>query len=274
MKTSRSVDGYSRIAERYEEEGNLHSIWGLLAAEAIAGLTPRPDWTVVADVGCGTGASTRSLAARLPRAARLVGVEPAAGMRAVAARACAADPRIELRDGAFEALPLEDGSLDALFSMWAFHWAVDPERALDEMVRVLKPDGDLELFFVGRHTGGRFSQVTSEVLARHLAWEERLSSAQVMQSFDRAAVEALFSRFGPALRVVESFREVVAPLDAQLAWLIRMEGQLALLRGERRRAFDRELREALAELEQEGGVPYTAHILHVRVEGRLRRAAE
>ncbi|GAB6040932.1 SDR family NAD(P)-dependent oxidoreductase [Endothiovibrio diazotrophicus] len=270
----RAIDGYSRIAERYEEEGNLRSVWGLLAEERIAALEPSPAWKVVADIGCGTGASSRALAARLAPDARLIGVEPADGMRAVAERACAGDPRIELRAGAFEALPLETASVDALFSMWAFHWSVDPAAAVAEMARVLRPDGDIELFFVGRHTGGRFSEVTSEVLGRHLDWEERLGSARVMQSFDRAAVEALFARFGPALTVEESFPEVVAPLEAQLAWLIRMEGQFALLEGERRAAFDRDLRAALAELERDGGVPYTAHVLHVRVDGARRGGHE
>ena len=48
---------------------------------------------------------------------------------------------IELRRGELEALPIDDGRLDAATLMLVLHHVPEPERALGEVARVLKPHG-------------------------------------------------------------------------------------------------------------------------------------
>ena len=54
---------------------------------------------------------------------------------------CRALDNVELRRGELEALPIDDGRLDAATLMLVLHHVPEPERALAEVARVLKPGG-------------------------------------------------------------------------------------------------------------------------------------
>jgi SAM-dependent methyltransferase len=69
-----------------------------------------------------------------------VGVDPDAGMLTVAAREA---PGIEWRVGTAEALPLDDGSQDAVVSQFGMMFFRDRDRAAAEMLRVLAERGRL-----------------------------------------------------------------------------------------------------------------------------------
>ena len=85
----------------------------------------------VLDLGAGTGRLTSLL---LDLGLDVVAVEPLANMRAyIPARA-------EVLAGSAEQLPLPDASVDAVLVGQAFHW-FDPELALPEVARVLRPGG-------------------------------------------------------------------------------------------------------------------------------------
>jgi SAM-dependent methyltransferase len=100
------------------------------ALEWIAGPTPLR----VLDLGAGTGKLTRQLVAA---GHEVVAVEPLADMRAALA---AAAPGAMTLDGAAEAIPLSDASVDLVVAGQAYHWFV-PERAHPEIARVLRPGG-------------------------------------------------------------------------------------------------------------------------------------
>ena len=86
----------------------------------------------ILDLGSGTGRLTEELRRRF---ADVVAVEPDERMRALHGDAVA---------GSAEAIPLEDGSVDAVFVGEAFHW-FDPAAAIAELVRVLRPPGALAI---------------------------------------------------------------------------------------------------------------------------------
>jgi ubiquinone/menaquinone biosynthesis C-methylase UbiE len=92
----------------------------------------------VLDLAAGTGKLTRLL---VPTGAEVVAIEPVAGMRD---QLVAQSPDVEVHDGTAEALPLADGSVDAITVAQAFHW-FDAPVALAEMRRVLRPRGHLFL---------------------------------------------------------------------------------------------------------------------------------
>ncbi|MGH3685732.1 MAG: class I SAM-dependent methyltransferase [Pseudonocardiaceae bacterium] len=108
--------------------------------EAVAwALEPLSSRTAVLDLAAGTGKLTAAiLRCRVPAAAVLA-VEPDAAMRAELSRRL---PEITVRAGSAEQIPADDGAVDAVLVGQAFHW-FDPDRALPEIARVLRPGGVL-----------------------------------------------------------------------------------------------------------------------------------
>ncbi|MGD2047253.1 MAG: methyltransferase domain-containing protein [Gemmatimonadota bacterium] len=92
----------------------------------------------VLDVACGTGILARTAADRVAPSGSVVGIDPNPGMLAVAQ---SSDGRIDWREGTAEALPVEDGSFDRVVSQFGLMFFSDAERAVEEMVRALKPEG-------------------------------------------------------------------------------------------------------------------------------------
>jgi ArsR family transcriptional regulator len=105
----------------------LHALPGLLD----------PEWTI-GDLGCGTGQVAASLA---PHVARVIAVDRSEDMLQAARRRLGDLANVEVRRGALEALPVQDGELDAATLLLVLHHLPDPAAALAETGRVLKPGG-------------------------------------------------------------------------------------------------------------------------------------
>ena len=96
--------------------------------------------SAVVELGAGTGKLTRLLVDAYDK---VVAVEPDEGMRRVLAVAC---PGVRVLDGSAEAIPLPDGSADAVFAAEAFH-NFDAAAAVAEIARVLRSGGTLALLW-------------------------------------------------------------------------------------------------------------------------------
>ena len=105
----------------------------------------------VCDLAAGTGIFTRQL---IGAGYDVVAVEPVAGMRA---QLTASTPGIDALDGTAELLPLADGSIDAITVAQGFHW-FDPQPALVEIARVLRPGGVLLMCWNVRDESVRWVQ--------------------------------------------------------------------------------------------------------------------
>jgi len=96
-------------------------------------------WSV-GDLGCGTGQLTEAIA---PFVSRVVAIDDSSAMLAAARRRLSSMTNVEVRSGRLEALPVEDGSLDAALLFLALHYVPEPAAAIAEAHRVLKPQGRL-----------------------------------------------------------------------------------------------------------------------------------
>jgi SAM-dependent methyltransferase len=94
---------------------------------------------VVIDVGCGTGISSRQLAAR---GLEVIGVDPNEAMLEVA-REPGGTIRYVVADG--ETLPFE-GPVDAIVGGQSFHW-LDLDRFLPRCAELLRPGGRVVAFW-------------------------------------------------------------------------------------------------------------------------------
>ncbi len=98
------------------------------------------------DVGCGLGDAALALAADLGEAGELVGVDVSNEMVAVAqSRAIAARCQVRFSVGDAVALDEPDGYFDVVRSERTLQWITDPEAAVAEMARVLRPGGLVSL---------------------------------------------------------------------------------------------------------------------------------
>jgi SAM-dependent methyltransferase len=120
----------------YEIENRAVDPTGRLEAEmrAIA------DWAGrdVLDIGCGTGF-------HLPRfaetAGSVTGVEPHPDLAAIARRRTRSLPSVSVLDGAAQALPVADASVDIVHARWAYFFGHGCEPGLAELDRVVRRGG-------------------------------------------------------------------------------------------------------------------------------------
>ena len=89
------------------------------------------------DVGCGTGALTSELAARLGPSA-VAAVDPSASFVAAIRER---HPGVDVRQAPAELLPFADGAFDAVLAQLVVHFLEDPVAGLAEMARVTRRDG-------------------------------------------------------------------------------------------------------------------------------------
>lgn len=106
----------------------------------------------ILEIGCGTGQATVPLA---QRGYAILCIELGENLAAMARHNLAAFPQVEVRSGAFEDWPVEEGTFDLVIAATTFHW-LDPTIAYPKTARALGPGGAIALFWhFHRHTGTR-----------------------------------------------------------------------------------------------------------------------
>ena len=110
--------------------------WSRRVAREFVGWLDLPAGGRWLDAGCGTGALTAAV--RAAGAARVVGADPSPGfLRQNTGARVVADAR---------ALPLRDGTFDAVVSGLALNFVPDPARAAAEFARVAAPGGTVAAY--------------------------------------------------------------------------------------------------------------------------------
>ncbi|MEU1839785.1 class I SAM-dependent methyltransferase [Micromonospora chersina] len=205
---------YDRFRPRYPEEALRWALDGLAAPARVV------------DLGAGTGILTRGV---LALGADVVPVEPDPGMRAQLA---AATPGTTALAGSAEAVPLPDGSADAVLVGQAYHW-FDREPAHVEIARVLRP-------------GGTFAPIWN-VRDERVTWVAELTRIAHL-GYGTGDVTEKYADFGPAFTPVElgefAHTTTLTP-DGVIGMLHTRSYWLTATPAEQER-IDRELRELFA----------------------------
>jgi SAM-dependent methyltransferase len=213
------------------------------APERLADLAGARPGMRLLDVATGTGTAVRAAARR---GASVVAVDRSPGMLAAASEL---SPELDFRRADVRALPFEDGSFDAVTCGLSVSHFADPEGALREIRRVLRPDGR----FVAS-TWGQGSRLptgpAAELLDRYgaPAPNEELDE-DTWQSPERGSSVLRRAGFADVSVRTESFTGSFADADEALAWSLSWPltaSRLARLDSARRERLRRESLHALA----------------------------
>ncbi len=133
---------------------------------------------VVVDIGCGTGISSRLFASL---DVNVIGVEPNAEMRSTAAATSPGPSEwaVTYVEGKAESTGLPTGVADLVLAAQAFHW-FQPDAALSEFHRILKPDGWVALMWNERDERDPFTAAYGDIIrtARDAAAIENVRHGQ------------------------------------------------------------------------------------------------
>jgi SAM-dependent methyltransferase len=124
-----------RFSDRASDYVKYRPSYPAAAIDAILDGLGEPSQLTAADLGAGTGISSRLLA---QRGVRVLAIEPNGEMR----QAADPDALVEFRAGTSEATNLPDTSIDLVTCFQSFHW-FNPVLTLPEFRRILKPGGRL-----------------------------------------------------------------------------------------------------------------------------------
>jgi SAM-dependent methyltransferase len=132
-------------------------VWGLDSRRMyaqMARLSEAPERGAVLDIPCGGGVAFRYV--RPGRSGRYVAADIAPGMLERARReAGRRGVDVELVEADMQDLPFDDASFDVCASFSGLHHLPEPERAVGELVRCLRPGGRLVGCTFVTGTGGR-----------------------------------------------------------------------------------------------------------------------
>jgi ubiquinone/menaquinone biosynthesis C-methylase UbiE len=118
---------------------------------ALAALAPAPGDSVL-ELGCGPGVALVETLARVGPTGFVAGVDPSSASVLASSRrvrqAVAAGRAVVLRAGAAD-LPFRDGLFDRAYAVNSYQFWPDPDRAISELARVLRPGGRLAITLRG-----------------------------------------------------------------------------------------------------------------------------
>lgn len=203
-----------------------------VAEVVVAAAAPQPGERVL-DLGTGTGNAALLAAARH---ASVIGVDPAARLLEVA-RARAADAGLDatfaLGEGA--AIPVDDGTVDVVISVFGVIFAPDAAAAAAELARVVAPDGRIVLsaWLPGGAVGEvvRMSRQTAMAALGAppgpppFAWHEQEALAGLLAGFDVSLERHDHTFTAPSLDAYLEVQMVDHPLASASRAMLEAQGK-------------------------------------------------
>lgn len=162
MKTGKSTsERFSGLANSYSKS---RPSYPKNAIDFVFDTCQLDSGSVVADIGCGTGISTRLFARK---GVHVVGIDPNQDMMDHACQNdTECDGTIEYKHGTGEKTEMSDESVNLVVCAQAFHW-FKPQEALCEFARILKKDGHCALIWNERNAKEKATAAYGDVVVKY-----------------------------------------------------------------------------------------------------------
>lgn len=153
-----SQNPLERFSNRAQDYANYRPSYPAAAIDTILDGLGDPTQLVIADIGAGTGISSRLMA---DRGVRVEAIEPNTAMR----QSATPHPLINFRANTAEQTGLPDRSVDLVLCCQSFHWFNKPV-ALTEFHRILKSPGRVALMWNDRNLDDPFTKAYSDLVSQ------------------------------------------------------------------------------------------------------------
>jgi len=167
--------GWERVANKYDStwaSSTRQFIPSLLDAAGVSGKG------LILDVGCGPGYVSGAAA---ERGATPTGLDFSAEMIAIAKEKF---PKIDFRQGDAQNLPFEDAMFDHVVANFALLHLANPELAMAEAARVLKPGGRFAFTTWAKISENPFVKLVDDAIQAHAKLDVDLPSGPPYYLFD------------------------------------------------------------------------------------------
>lgn len=169
---------FDSLSGDYDAWFDTHESLYRLELEAIRRMIPSPSGNGL-EVGVGTGRFAEPLGIR-------TGLEPSGAMAALAEQR-----GITVAKGCAEALPFPEDTFDFVLMVTVICFLNDPEQALAEAYRVIKPGGSLIIGYVDRDTPLGQSYLSQKEESPYYRNADFYSSEEIRELMKRAGFSAI-----------------------------------------------------------------------------------
>lgn len=200
---------FQRAANSYDEAAELQREIFLKLNNMIEPYVGQPD--SIADLGCGTGFGLAQLRKQF-KDTTLSGVDISQAMLERSTHIC---PDAELIKADMESLPLNGEQFDLVISSSSLQWC-DPDKAISEFARILRPDGHLAIatFGPGTHQEWKAAWSNADRATHTLDFP---SLAEIERIFDQQNIKLVAHdkqmrvlRFNSTQEVLQSVKDLGA----------------------------------------------------------------
>ena len=252
LDKKRIAQSFSKAARTYDAVAGLQREVGEKLFHYVNVSTSK---NVIVDLGCGTGYFTEKLQSVFPQS-QLIGLDLAEGMVSFAQSKNQSGCKWLCADA--EQLPLANNSVDVIFSSLALQWCSDLKNLFSEIVRVLKPGGQLLFTTLGPQTlnelKSAWQQVDQYVHVNRFRHRDDVQSALVETGFSIVNFEQ-----SPSVVQFEKLTDLTRSLKALGAHNVN-RGQAPGLQGRKKiEAF----KNAYEAFRQDDNLPATYDVFYI-----------
>jgi ubiquinone/menaquinone biosynthesis C-methylase UbiE len=134
-------DKFDKWADSFEQNGKLFQYF----QKKVIDIIDLKNKNSLLDLGCGTGWAVRYAAKLLNEDGYFYGIDISKRMIEKANELAIHTKNVRFFNTSSENLPFDDNSIDSVICSFSFHHYKYPEKALNEVARVLKPKGKIHV---------------------------------------------------------------------------------------------------------------------------------